>query len=140
VATSFYLLGLRKFLTQDIDWVNDDIRAMLCTSAYTPNFATNEFASTAAAEELTGYTRPLLVCSINTNTGDDRVELVANDIVISSVATGQTIASVVVFKDTGSDATSPLIGVTTGLSQSTNGGDILLDFSASGFLAINRTI
>jgi hypothetical protein len=140
MSTQFYLLGLNKILTQSIDWSGDTIKAMLCTSAYTPNYTTNEFASTPAASALSGYVRPTLTCSFNTNTGSDRIELIANDVTISAVTTGQTIASVVVYKDTGNDATSPLIGVTTGLSQATNGGDITIDFNASGYLAINRNV
>ena len=140
MSTQFYLTGLRRILSQDIDWGNNTIKLMLCTSAYTPNFTTDEFASTPAANELTGYVRPTLTCSFNTNTGSDRIELVAADVTITAVDTGQTVASIVVFKDTGNDATSPLIGATTGLSQLTNGGDLLIDFASSGYLAINRTV
>jgi hypothetical protein len=140
MATQFYLLGLQKIISQSINWDTDLVKLMLCTSSYTPNYATDEFASTAAANELTGYTRPTLSCTFNTNVGSDRIELVATDVVISAVGTGQTISSVVVYKDTGTDSTSPLIGVTTGLSQLTNGGDITIDFNASGYLAINRTV
>jgi len=140
MSTSFYLLGLQKIIAQSINWDTDTIKLMLCTSSYTPNYTTHEFASTPVANELSSYTRPTLTCSFNTNTSSDRIELVCSDVTITAVGTGQTIASVVVYKDTGNNATSPLIGVTTGLSQLTNGGDILIDFSSSGYLAINRTV
>lgn len=138
--SQFYLLGLQKIIYQTINWDTDLIKAILCTSAYTPNYATHEFASTPAANSLSGYTRPTLTCSFNTNDGSDRIELRANDVTISGISSGQTIASIVIYKDTGSDATSPLIGVTTGLSLVTNGSDVTIDFDASGYLAINRNV
>lgn len=57
----------------------------------------------------------------------------------SAVVTGHTINSIVVFKDTGSDATSPVIAFidkqtdgVTAISLATNGSDILVSFSGSG--------
>lgn len=139
MATAFYLTGLSGIIQQTINWDTDTIKLALCTSAYTPNYTTHDFLNDIT-NELTGYTRPTLTTSFSVDTGNDRIELVANDVTISSVTTGQTIGTVVVFKDTGTSSTSALIGATTGLSQATNDGDITIDFSAEGFLAINRTV
>ena len=61
------------------------------------------------------------------------------DKTVSSVTTGHTISRIVVFKDTGSDATSPLIADidkqtdgSTAISQATNGGDIVVSVHSSG--------
>jgi hypothetical protein len=62
------------------------------------------------------------------------------NITITAVATGHTINSIVVFKDAGgADTANPVIAFidkaqdgTTALSQATNGGDITVQWHASG--------
>lgn len=62
----------------------------------------------------------------------------AADITVTAVPTGHTISDLVLYKDTGSDATSVVIAHidqdqgAAGLSQATNGGDIQITFDAAG--------
>ena len=62
----------------------------------------------------------------------------AADITVASVATGHTITNLVIYKDTGSDATSVVIahidqdGSAVALSLPTNGSDVDVTFNASG--------
>jgi hypothetical protein len=63
----------------------------------------------------------------------------AADITLTAVTTGHTISRVVVYKDTGADASSILIAHidkqtdgTTNISLATNGSDITVSFHASG--------
>jgi hypothetical protein len=64
----------------------------------------------------------------------------AADVTLTAVATGHTVDAIVVFKDAGgADTANPVIAFidkaqdgTTALSQATNGGDITVQFHASG--------
>lgn len=136
MTTQFYRKGLLKVITGEVNWATDVIKVALVTSAYTPA-QTHEFLSNIT-NELTGYTRPTLDNSIVENTVDDRIDLVPQDVTIASVTTGQTINTLVYFKDTGVATTSSLIGYTTGLSQATNDGGITLDFNVAGLLGFIR--
>lgn len=116
-----YDKGREKFLRGEISWNNDTIKAVLVdTAAYTPNPATNEFLDSipvgdriATSVALTGKTTTAGVAD-------------AADAVWPSV-TGDPSEALVLIKDTGSAATSPLIAfidTATGLPVTPNGGDI----------------
>lgn len=138
MATAFYLKGLNKIISGNVDWINDTIKLALVTSTYTPNYATHEFFSDVT-NELSGYTNPTLTCTIVEDSANDRIELEIADLTISGITSGQTVGGLVIYKDTGVAGTSPLIGATTGLNTLANGGDIDVSFDTEGFLAINRT-
>jgi hypothetical protein len=61
---------------------------------------------------------------------------------ITAVAAGHTITGILVYKDTGSDATSPLVAhidqdqSAVALSLATNGSDITVSWDASGIYDI----
>lgn len=100
--SSFYGKGKEKFGGGEIDWVNDRIRAFLIdTSEYSVSIDVDEFvndipdSAKIAETTLTGKTNSLGV-------------LDADDSVFPSV-TGPTCEAIVLWKDTGSAATSPLI-------------------------------
>ncbi len=137
MPTLFYRRGLEKIITGNINWDTDTIKLALVTSAYTPA-QTHEFF-TDITNQLTGYTQPTLNCTISRDDVNDRIELQSVDVTINSVGSGQTIGGLIIYKDTGTAGTSPLIGYTTGLNLTTNNGAVDVDFSSEGFLAINRT-
>lgn len=62
----------------------------------------------------------------------------AADVTVTAVATGHTINSLVVFKDTGVDTTAPVVcfidhdQAAAAISQATNGSDILVSWDAAG--------
>lgn len=43
MANQWYNSGLREFASGNIDWVNDDIRATLVGTPYTPDFVNHDF-------------------------------------------------------------------------------------------------
>lgn len=124
MANALYDLGREKFLghaTIDLDWINDDIKAVLVdTGAYTVNLATHEFLSDipvgariATSGNLAGKTSTAGVAD-------------ANDLTFTAV-TGATVEALVLYKDTGVAATSPLIAYidsATGLPFTPNGSDV----------------
>lgn len=124
MANSLYGKGREKFLTGDIDWTSDTIKALLVdTDNYTVSIDADEFLAdvpaggrVATSDALAGKTADLGVAD-------------ADDFVFPSGYTMPAPVSeaIVIYKDTGSDATSPLIAyidTTTGLPITPNGADI----------------
>ena len=63
----------------------------------------------------------------------------AANVTFSAVAPGATASYVCIFKDTGTNSTSPLIclfDTITGFPVSTNGGDIIISWNASGIFKL----
>jgi len=126
MANALYGLGRNKFLTGDIDFVNDTIKSILIDTAdYTVSIDVDEFVDDIAAaakvseQALAGNSAALGVAD-------------ANDTTHSSV-TGDTCEAIVLYKDTGTPATSPLIAYidsATGLPVTPNGGDITIQWDS----------
>ena len=127
MANALYGKGRQKFLDGSISWSSDNIKAILVdTNDYTVAIDTDEFLSdipSGAREEtsanLTGKTSTLGVAD-----SDDPV---------FTGATGDQCEAVVLIKDTGSAATSPLIAyidTATGLPVTPNSGDITVQWSS----------
>ncbi len=121
MANALYTKYREKALQGQINWLTDNIKVVLVDSAdYTVNTATHEFLSdipsagrVATSANLTGKTATGGVAD-------------ANDVTFPSV-TGDVSESLVIYKDTGTDTTSPLIAyidTATGLAVTPNGGDI----------------
>lgn len=127
MANSYYNKGLNKFLTADIDLLNDTISALLIdTDLYIANFASDEFLSVIPAQAI--------VASV-TLTGKSCVDGVfdANDTTFTAVS-GAACEAVVLVKSTGATATSALIcfiDEIEGLPVTPNGGDLTIRWSAS---------
>lgn len=132
----FFKSGLTGIYTQNLNWATDTVKALVLTG-YTYN-ATHTTVSDVVGTELTGYTRPTIPSrSVAYNDVSDRLELRGGDVTIASVATGQTIAAVILYKEVTNDTDSILIGYQTGLSQLTNGGGITLDLPPNDLAADN---
>lgn len=125
MANALYDKGRQAFATAGINWTSDTIKAVLVdTGAYTVNLATHEFLS-----DIAGGARIATSAALSSKTATAGV-CDAADVTYSSV-TGATVEAVVIYKDTGSDATSNLIAYmdsATGLPITPNGGDINLVF------------
>lgn len=128
MANALYDLARQSFLSgsPSIDWDTDDIKCSLVRSSdYTPNLATDQFLSSvptrvADSANLSGKT-------VTNGVAD------ANDVTFTAVAAGAAIQYVVIWKDTGVAATSPLIALidtATGLPVTPNGGDITIQWDA----------
>src|SRR5690242_11712827 len=94
------------------DWDTDTIKVAILTSAYTPNQDTDDFWNDVSANEAsaTGYTAggaALANKSVTYDTATNQVRLDADDVTWTSAVTGRYL---VVYKDTGTASTSPLLG------------------------------
>lgn len=130
MANALYALYRQKCLeggSSRVVWLTDDIKAVLVdTGAYTPNLATHEFLS-----DIPGGAR--IATSANLSNKTSTAGTADADDVTFTAVTGATIEAVVLYKDTGSAATSPLIAyidTATGLPVTPGGGDIVIRWSA----------
>jgi len=121
MANGVYDKAREKFLNGDIDWTNDDIKAVLVDSAdYSVNLATHEFLSDVPSGGRVATSGNFSSKTTTAGVAD------AADLALSAV-TGDPSEAVVIYKDTGSAATSPLIAyidTATGLPVTPNGGNI----------------
>ena len=128
MANALYDLGREKFLNGQIDWTDNDIKVMLVDTAdYTPNLSTDEFEDDVtpggAVEALSGnFASKTTVAGVAD----------ADDITFSTVS-GDVCEALVIFFDTGTPATSPLIAfidTATGLPVTPDGGDITVTWDS----------
>ena len=121
MANALYDKGRDSFLNGDIDYTADTIKLILIDAAdYTVNLATHQFHSEVAAGARVA-TATIAGKSTAAGVAD------ANDTVFSSVS-GDESEALIIFKDTGVEATSNLIAyidtASAGLPVTPNGGDI----------------
>ena len=121
MANALYTKYREKALQGQINWLTDNIKVVLVDSAsYTPNLATHEFLSDIPSGARTATSGNLAGKTATGGVAD------ANDVTFSAV-TGPVSEYLVIYKDTGTDTTSPLmviIDTATGLAVTPNGGDI----------------
>jgi hypothetical protein len=128
MANALYAKAKEAILNADIDLLVDNIKVVLVdTGVYTPNLATDDFLSDISAPARIATSGNLASKSTTDGVFD------AADITLTSI-TGNSVEAIVIYKDTGSAATSPLIAYIdtgTGLPITPNGGDIVLQWSGS---------
>jgi hypothetical protein len=121
MANRFYDKGIEAFLEGSIAALSDTIKAALVSSAsYTPNFATDQFLNV-----ISGGAIIAAGVALTSKTGSAGTLSAANTIWTS--VSGSAAAYILLYKDTGTSSTSPLIGLidtATGLPVTPNGGDI----------------
>lgn len=132
MANAIYPKAKEKFLDALIDMPTDTIKiALIDTGVYTYNSA-DEFWSSASAA-LVGTAETLASKTITNGVFD------AADVTFTSVS-GASVEALIIFKDTGSAATSPLIMyidvAASGLPVTPNGNNIDVQFNASGIFAL----
>jgi hypothetical protein len=127
MANSLYSKGREAFLEGTIAGLTDTIRLSLFTNTYSPNLSTDQFYSTplAATSATAG---PITLTSVTGSAGT----LSAANVVFTSVS-GSTSQYLILYKDTGTTTTSPLIGLidtATGLPVTPNGGNITVAWAS----------
>lgn len=132
MANAIYPKAKQKFLDALIDMPTDTIKiALIDTGVYTYN-STHEFWSSASAAEI-GTSQTLASKTITDGVFD------ADNVTFTSV-TGASVEALIIYKDTGSAATSPLIMyidvAASGLPVTPNGNNIDVQFNASGIFAL----
>lgn len=117
-----------KFLDGDIDWEADDIVLVLLGPSY-PFNEDHEFFNDLS---------DVLASAAMTTSIDDELGLaLAEDLSVTGVSLGQTVNYMVIYKDTGTGATSPLIAYfdsnddTTPINRDGDGAAIPVIWSSS---------
>ena len=123
MANTLYDYCRQRFLESQINWMTDTVKVILVsTSAYTPQTAVHQYlADISNSARIAG---PVTLTAKATTGGAAD----AADCTFTSVS-GATINAIVIYKDTGTEATSPLIAyidTATGLPITPNGGDIIV--------------
>lgn len=123
MANTLYDKARERFLLGQLNWSTDTIKCILVdTAAYTLNSSTHEFLSdVAAGARIAG---PVTLSGKATTGGAAD----AADATFSLVS-GASIEMILIYKDTGVEASSPLIAAidtATGLPITPNGGDIII--------------
>ncbi len=123
MANALYDKGRQRFLEGQFNWNTDVIKAVLVdTGTYTPNLSAHEFLADIGAGSRIAASAAFSGKTTLGGAAD------ANDVTFSSVS-GASIEAIVLYKDTGTEATSPLIAyidTATGLPITPNGGDIIV--------------
>lgn len=123
MANTLYDFARQRFLEAQINWMTDTIKVILVdTGAYTPQTTVHQYlADIPISARIAG---PVTLTSKSTAGGAAD----AADCTFTSV-TGSSIESIVIYSDSGTEATSPLIAyidTATGLPITPNGGDIIV--------------
>ena len=135
MASALYNKGKESFLSQNpsIDMDSDTIKVALVNIATDYTFsATHQFLSSVTT--YSGTTDQTLGSKTITSGVFDAADSTFTSVVISG---SKTVGALVIYKDTGSGATSPLICYIDGFSAVTpNGGNIGVTWNASGIFAL----
>lgn len=137
MASQFYNSGKVKLASANIAYLTDTIKVALLTSSYTPDKDAQHFLSDVNANESsgTGYTAGGTALTSKTVTEDD-----ANDRAVFDAADASWTTSTIgnarwalIYKDTGSAATSPLICVIDLLTTRSSAADTFkIEWDAAG--------
>lgn len=125
MANALYDSSRQKFLEGSIAWLTDTIKVALVKTAYAVNLATDQFVTDLGAN--------ILVRSSALTTKTSTAGVADADDVLYAALSGAQVSYIVVYKDTGADATSPLIAyydTATGMPFTPSGGDVTVQWSA----------
>lgn len=142
--SSQYTKGIQKLVNGNIALLSDDLKiVMVDTAGYTADFDADEFLSAIPAPDRVA-TSPNLASktiTIDTATTPDQVVFDCADFVFSTVS-GDPTEALVLYKDTGDPATSPLIAYFDGgsVAVTPNGNNVNCTISATGLLRWQRTV
>jgi hypothetical protein len=129
MANSLYDKARERFLTAALHWGTDTIKcSLLDTGAYTVSTSSHEYLSDVSAAAFIAPSNGTQAGNTLTSKGTSGGAADAADVTFSSVS-GTSIEAILLWKDTGSAATSPLIAyidTATGLPITPNGGDIIV--------------
>ena len=129
MANALYAKGKEKILSGAIDFLTETIKVALIKNDYAQNLATDEFYTSISASVL-NTPQTLGTKSVTAGVFD------AADATFTAVTAADTTEGVVIYKDTGVAATSPLlayIDTITGFPLLTNGGDIVIQWDNGAY-------
>lgn len=126
MSNALYDKGREAFLTGSINMSSDTIKAALVdTGTYTVNLSSHQYYSSVSSA-VVGTPATLANKTVAAGVFD------ADDVTYSSVS-GNSVEAIVIYKDTGTASTSPLIAyidTATGLPVTPNGGNITVTWDS----------
>ena len=129
MANDLYDKYREKALTGEVDWLDDDIKVALVDAAdYTVDLENDEFLDDIDGSAIVATSGNLASKTATGGVAD------AADVTFSSVS-GDVSEALVIYKDSGTASTSPLIAyidTATGLAVTPNGGDITVIWPSGG--------
>lgn len=132
MANALYAKAKEAFLSGSINLTSDTIKVNFVDGAsYTPNMSTHDFLDDVSGLFTTAVT---LASKTVTNGVFD-----AADAVFSGASGGTTYEYILIYKDTGTASTSPLIALfdtASGIPVTTSGGNYTIQWHASGIFAL----
>ncbi len=123
MASRLYTYGLQALLEGGIAYLTDSIKVAMVSSLYLPNSATDRYLSDLPGPSVIGTPATL---TSKTSTGGTAN---ASSATITGVSGVYTISYLVLYKDSGLAATSPLLALidtATGLPLTTLSGDVVI--------------
>lgn len=127
-------------LANSIDFDVDTIKVMLVTSSYTPDIDAHDFVDDVTNQVSgTGYTaggQALANQTVSQDNTDDEGVFDADDTTWTTATI--TARGAVLYKDTGTPSTSPLIGyIDFGSDKVSTGGSFTITWNAEGIINVN---
>lgn len=138
MANGVYNKGKAEIAKALTDLDGSTLKVLLVNSTYTfdadTDFVDNGGAADPIDKEISvsGYARQTLTTKVVTQDNtNDFAYLDADDTVFTALVAGQTIGGAVLFRDSGSDATSPLLAFYDLTDTPTNGGNVTIQWAAA---------
>lgn len=131
MANDLYTKGGNKILQKQIDVLTDTLKVAIVKSAYTPDLVNHEFLSDLGANVLNSQTLANRSLTGRVFNADD---------VSFVVSAGETVAYVVLYKDMGTAATSPLIALYDTITYFpfvTNGANVDIKWSDGAYKVLS---
>ncbi|MFF4847986.1 hypothetical protein [Streptomyces sp. NPDC001194] len=129
MASALYPAFKQLLLGGGINLSSADIRAIIIDSADYAYSAAHDFLDDVPAPARVAVSAALGSKTITSGVFD------AADVTLSSV-TGDSVEAVILYHHTGSDATAELIAYVDGITVTPNGGNITIQWNASGIFAL----
>jgi hypothetical protein len=128
MASQLYPQGAAHLLGKStkVDLVADNVKVLFYSSTFS---SAHEFVSDLTGASIIARSGNLAGKTTTNGTFD------ANDITVTAVS-GSAFTHVILYKDTGTDSSSPLVAIFDVSSFTPSGGDINVVFNASGLFAI----
>lgn len=130
MSNTIYPSARESYLTGGLDWGSDDMRVILLDSTYVYD-PTDDFL-----DDVPGGARLATSGSLTGKTTTDGVAD-ADDVTFPTVAAGDTVTSVIIYKHTGTESTSDLVlymdetAAGAAINRLTDGNDIVVRWSNS---------
>ena len=128
----------KKILDAEVNFVTDTIKGMLLNDSHTTNIDTQEFIDDVSTNEIsgTGYSAggfTLSNKSVTVDNTDNESVFDADDVTLSSATI--TFRYLVIYKDTGTPSTSPIISIIDfGSNQVATTEDVVFQWATEGIL------